>query len=582
MKTKRIYYLIKKNLKLLIRSKSSSLVIILAPLILILLIGFSYNTSHTGLNIGVCSPQENQDTDKFIESLQQEEYRVIKYTQAKECIEDIKLGFVHTCLVMPPEFKIEDNNPKEITFYIDQSKINLVYMITTIVNKKFDVKSQEISEQLASDILIRLVETKSKIDLKLPVVQQTKTQSSQIVTEIKSTSSELNKIDLKTPTSSYQLSALDDFKKNASSELRLALDHLGAAKSTVSSSSLNSSEKASLNSDLSNADAKLDNLLTLVNGSGNGGLKDISSMLTALQRDLNTTKSKLSAASEKISLTGNKLSSATAGLNQGIASLGELEKTLQEIQQSLSSQKVTDASVIASPISIKIEKVSVGKTYLNYMFPSLLILVVMFISILLGTTLVMMDKHNPAYFRNFIIPVRKTTFIISTYLTNCLIIFIQIAILIGISFIFLEDIAAHLPWTVLILFVSSSVFTLIGMFIGYVFISEDTSTLASISTSSLLLFVSGVVLPLESMPAVIRQAVHYNPFVISEKMVREIFLFHSSFSVMLDDFLILVGYALFLFLAILIIDSLASKHYFIKIFYRHNFRPKGEKQKLSP
>ncbi|MFH1682900.1 MAG: ABC transporter permease [Candidatus Woesearchaeota archaeon] len=580
MNTKRTYYLVKKNLKLLVRSKSSSLVIILAPLILILLIGFSYNTSQTGLNIGVYSPQYDAETDTFIQSLQQENYKIIKYTQAKECIEDIKLGFVHTCLVLPQEFKIEDNSPKEIIFYIDQSKINLVYMITSVVNNKFNIKSEEISEQLASDVLTKLVDTKAKIDLKLPEVQQTRTQSSQAVTEIKNTGSDLNTIDLKTPNNSYQTSALGEFKDNASSEINLALKSIADAKTIISSSSINSSDKSSLNSYLNSADTKLDHLQELVNGSGKGSLNDISEVMIALQRDLNNTKTKLTSASEKISLSGNKLSSVTTSLNQGIASLDSLEKTLNEIQQELSSQKVTDASVIASPISIKIEKVSVGQTYLNYMFPSLLVLVVMFISILLGTTLVMMDKHSPAYFRNFIVPVRKTTFIVSTYLTNCLIIFIQIAILIGISIIFLDDILSQLPWTVLILFISSSVFTLIGMFIGYVFISEDTGTLASISVSSLLLFVSGVVLPLESMPTAIRQVVHYNPFVISEKLVREVFLFKSGFSVMLDDFLILVGYALILFITILIIDSLAGKHYFTKIFYNHSFHSK--KKKPSP
>src|SRR3989338_4439196 len=114
-----IWLLTKKNIKLLLRAKASALIIIFAPLLLILILGLSYNTSSKyGLNIGVYAASYTEDVNAFVSTLQEEEFKIIKYDQSiDECVEDIKLGFVHTCIKVPESLKVEDNNPKEITFY---------------------------------------------------------------------------------------------------------------------------------------------------------------------------------------------------------------------------------------------------------------------------------------------------------------------------------------------------------------------------------------------------------------------------------------------------------------------------------
>jgi len=60
----------------------------------------------------------------------------------------------------------------------------------------------------------------------------------------------------------------------------------------------------------------------------------------------------------------------------------------------------------------------------------------MFVSILLATTFVMMEKHSPAYFRNFITPIHDFWLIMTTYFTNMFIVLLQIFIIIGISVAF--------------------------------------------------------------------------------------------------------------------------------------------------
>jgi len=244
---------------------------------------------------------------------------------------------------------------------------------------------------------------------------------------------------------------------------------------------------------------------------------------------------------------------------------------LSEVETNLNSLKVTEAGTIASPLITKIEKVGEGDTHLDFLFPALIIVVIMFSSLLLGTTLVMMEKNSPAFLRNFFLPLRKITFIAATYLTTLILTFIQIIIILGVSLLFLENVLVSFSMVILILFICSSIFTFLGMGIGYLFISEETGVLASISLGSLFLFVSGVILPLESVSPLIREIMSFNPFVISEKLVRESFIFQSSLEMMMIDLLILGGYAVTLFIIILIAEAVLHKH-LVHRFLRHHHK----------
>src|SRR3989339_1349681 len=111
-----LWLLTEKNLKNLIRAKGSALIVIFAPLLIILILGLSFNTtSQFGLNIGVHSSSFTEDVTEFMDILKEEEFKIIKYESTlDECIEDIKNGFTHTCIEVPESFAIDGNTPKEI------------------------------------------------------------------------------------------------------------------------------------------------------------------------------------------------------------------------------------------------------------------------------------------------------------------------------------------------------------------------------------------------------------------------------------------------------------------------------------
>ena len=62
--------LVKKNLKNLIRSKASSLIVILGPLVVIFLAGLAFDNSNVyAVKVGAFTPNSNELTSKHLDNL---------------------------------------------------------------------------------------------------------------------------------------------------------------------------------------------------------------------------------------------------------------------------------------------------------------------------------------------------------------------------------------------------------------------------------------------------------------------------------------------------------------------------------
>ena len=596
---KSLWLLTKKNLKLLVRSKTSALVVFFAPLFIILLLGLSYNTSSNyGLNIGIYAPAFSSDVESLMSSLQEQEFKIVKYeTSVDDCVKDIKAGAVHACVSVPESLKVEDNQQKEVSFYVDPSKINLVGVVQDTLNERFNLKSQEISKDLSSNLLSAVSDTKSKLEEQGTQLSSAKEKSAAASSAAQEINQQLTSLDLTLPASAYDAQVITDFKSSASPKIKSGLADVEDAKEAVEASELE--DKSAILSSLNEVEDKLKLLDTLVSGTAVGATASGNTTanatnttasttattssgflgaLTLLEEELLNTKTKLTAAATAVGSTSTSLSSTTQNLQESVSALETAQQKVTEMKASLDAQKVTDANVLSAPLVTKIEKVGQESSYLNYMFPALLVLVVMFTSLLLGTTLVMMEKNSPAFFRNYFLPLRKGTFVISTYLTTLVITLVQVLVILAVSAVFLKDNLVQLLPVAGVLLLSSSVFSFMGMGIGYAFKSEETGTLASISTGSLLLFVSGIVLPIETISPTIRNIASFNPFVISESIIREVFLFNAGLSGIWPELLTLAGYTAGLFAVILVVEYLVHKH-FISGFMKHRHLKHRQQEK---
>lgn len=590
--------IIKKNLKLLTRSKSSALVIILGPLLLIFLVGIAFDTSNTyNLKIGIFSEKYNNLTDSFVDKLTENNFNVKKYDSESKCVEEIKQGRTHTCIVFPPDISFEDANiTNEIVFHIDYSKINLVWVIVDTITQEMSATESEVSEDLTNILLNKLEYTRASIFEKKPLLSSMKTQISDVKAEVQGIKDELEKLDLSIDKESFHISDIDTRNK----EIKDQIDSLQRDTSTrlsEISTSLNNTKKKieklnstpeeekqniletfpSIEANVNSIQYKLDNS---INASAASWIS-MDSAISGFESSIDKIRSNLDKAASTRLESSNDIETIKNLLASSLNNLNSLETTLNSVDSSIASIQITSAEDIVNPIITTINPITQQNTQLNYLFPSLAVLVIMFISILLSTTIIMMEKHSPAHFRNFITPTKDITFVLGTYFTNIIIVMIQVIIILVVSSYFFEtNILSSLLDISLLLLIITSLFTFIGMAIGYLFNSEETATLASISVGTILLLLSSTILPLETMPEYISQIARFNPFVISESLLRKALLFHPPIMELFNEVAILLSYGVLLFVFVWLLQKAYKSDYLNKIVcLEHRFFDKKKKTK---
>jgi ABC-type polysaccharide/polyol phosphate export permease len=203
------------------------------------------------------------------------------------------------------------------------------------------------------------------------------------------------------------------------------------------------------------------------------------------------------------------------------------------------------------------------------MFPSLIALIVMLVSLMFAQTVVMMERKSSAYFRNLVTPTKEQVFILSNFLTTLLLLVLQLLLILGISMIvFKVDILANFLPTLLALLIIATFFIIVGITVGTVFSSPETSTLGAISIGSICLFLSDVLLPLETMPGYIQNIAQFNPFVVAEHLLRSTIIFKVGLVAVFTEqyaqfklpaIFIMLAYAIFMAIILLVSNEMIKR-----------------------
>ena len=572
--------IIQKNFKVLIRSKSSALIIILGPLILITLVGLAFgNAEAYRLKIDVYTPTYNELTESLIASLE-ENYVVQKQETRQACIDDVKLGESNICILFPNNLQVSDqpavdvsvenegapassasSNPRDITFHVDYSDINLVYNVIETISKKINLRSQALTETLTSDLLDRIGKTQSVIDERLATLTDLTNKTDLLNQQTATIQTQFQETNLEIVNDSNSLVGVQHEIDN----LRL-LTYQSLVDSDELIDSLNA-EVNSLRGNKSRVEYYLDtaeeDIVQRTDQLKNtdARLKQVVGNLHLYLGDVNTKLDRASGLKENTSVQFIQIK---AELESNLALLQEMQSALPDVKQLTSTLQVTNASVIASPLTTRIVPVSKEKTHFNYLLPTLIVLVVMITGILLSSTLLVVEKRSKSYFRNMISPTPDTIFILGAYFTSILIILAQLFVFFFVAVLFFETGIFQSFGKLLFALVSiASLFIFVGVILGVLLKTEETTTLASISVASVLLFFSNTLIPLESMPNFFQTLTVYNPFVLSQDIIRESLLFQVDMWIFLDNLssiLLLAG--VFFVVAVILQRSLRNQKFF--------------------
>jgi len=171
-----------------------------------------------------------------------------------------------------------------------------------------------------------------------------------------------------------------------------------------------------------------------------------------------------------------------------------------------------------------------------------------------------MEKTSNAHFRNLISPTKTIFFNAGAFVVTLLIVLVQILIILIITDLSFDTAILHnLIFLLLISVVSATLFILIGIFLGSIFNSEETSLLGTLVIGLAFLMVSGTILPLEYMPATVRAIADFNPFVLTNQMLRDVILFKAGFDVISTEMSYMLLYVLVLGVVVFFMHNIFEK-----------------------
>jgi ABC-type multidrug transport system permease subunit len=557
-----------KNLKLLMRSRTSMFVTIFGPLIIMLLVGFAFNNpSASKLDIGYYAPIKTNLTNSFVTALSDNQgFLVTEYNSEKLCIEMIEQGKSSICIVFPENFELSNNQSNEVIFYVDQSRANFVYAVLDTVNEKIDFTSSQLSTQLTNELLSALAFSQKTNNDNIGKIITMKSSLANLNKKADDVKSKLSSIDFSEASidSTDMINTLTTIQKDVDTLKDNGMNVVDAGYTLVEDLD-GQVDNASI---LSSFDSELNGYKDDINKTHNVTQKYItilSDALDSLDGEVTSLNERLANAKDATSGSATDLTGLQTSVDKIKTDLDAIKSSTEKINSQINALKVTSAENIVNPVTTRVEPITAKSNNLNFIFPYLVMLMIVFISIMLSSTIIIIEKTSKAYFRNFTTPTKDFTFIISVFLTSFFVVILQLIFVLVLAYYFLNTTILTNVWlTLLTLLISIILFTFLGMIIGYLFNSQEAVTMASISVGSVLLFLSNLVLPLETMSDAIQKIARYNPYVVASELLKKVTLFSSEWNSIQADLIIMGAFMVVFFILTLIIQKMSKIQYISK------------------
>jgi ABC-type multidrug transport system permease subunit len=586
--------IIGKNLRLLVRSRSSALIVLFGPLFLMLLVGFAFNSVGTrDVEVGIYAEGDvyTELSKSYVQSIAQGPFHTLRYHTKDPCVDHVRKGTLAACVVFPAGMTPVDTKIDEIVFYVDYSRVNIVYQILERVLNEVRSTSSQISVDLTNALLDALTSLQQDVQASEPTLQEITSLQQNASALIRSLSKDITQLSVRYDPNSVELN-------DASRELGIAQNkvsdvyngHVLTTKRCDNALDLGLDKAL----DCASSQDEEDELRKEINASE--VFKDQSKIEQAygdIQQTFNDTRNELVLAQKRLDELGEdlqKIDQLRSKVKDGLSSTDtivlsadqrtkEIRQMLEQMYTLIDNIQLRNANAITTPVKTTIQPVVPETKNLLYLFPTLLALVLMFSAVMLSSSLVMAEKKSKAYFRNFISPVGSVPTIIGTFATALLIVLLQASILVGIAALYLKTVFS-IGMLALLLVLVTALFVLLGQIIGEFFNSEDTVTLGAISMCSAFLFLSDVILPFERMPPIISDLSQFNPFVLASQGMKKILLFTEQSPALQLQFIFFSVAVVVLLFILFMMENLFRRRAINKLTNQYSIRKEKKKEEF--
>ncbi len=281
-------------------------------------------------------------------------------------------------------------------------------------------------------------------------------------------------------------------------------------------------KSAELHEKLNRTDARLQNMqesivnYTLEISNIYGNITNIENAVVVL----GTVKNQSVDVSVQMEKLAAEMSNNTAGM------ISDIDRTKGILGEVIAKSP----GFIAAPLRLEREPVFKDRSYLDFLMPGIISIVLMFISFLLASITIVQERSKKTLIRTLLTPLSLEGFILEKTSALILIALLQGIILIIVAFLF-YGIAVpvnQLGALFLVVLVYSAAFIGIGMALATFAESENTAMLLSLVLSIPMLFLSGVFFPFETMPQLMVRLGNALPITMGIKALNSVLVYQEG------------------------------------------------------
>ncbi len=253
------------------------------------------------------------------------------------------------------------------------------------------------------------------------------------------------------------------------------------------------------------------------------------------------TEYNLSPSREDLTLVGALLDEVRRVQDQVRLELVEMDSIILNLTSQIISleEELTTTSILLDeytekePVNIvravSLEPVETfpGGIQLQFLAPNMMLLVLLFITLLVSSMAIVDERRSMTMFRTLLSPLplalnllQKLCFIVVLCFVQFFLMFVVVRVL-GASYAFDW-------WLIPALFIISFLFASIGFLVGSIAKSENTALLTSLVLAIPMMFLSGLLFPLEGMTGVMSKVAFWSPLTIGITTLERLLIYHTG------------------------------------------------------
>lgn len=596
------------DLRLFFRDKKSLILVLLTPFLILAVLINLYNFSDVtenlrGVQLGVC----DQDNSDF--NLESEIFKITIFTGDCEAdvLQLVRTGQLRGAIVIPEGFKekLASGGGSQLKLYLDNSKSTTAVVTNNAIKAYVDDLNQQIGTEFILEAWDQLTILNQNLrflvenlDTAIPIAQDLRVRMQLLDRELRNIDFEshravvqdirsfLNILSIRldyidssaipnesiqyvpypniTTSTSFLLTEYeinsnfwkDTFCPNTSMTINPVCNVLDSTDALIEGIESDSEYLSNHSTDMNNEIAKLNEQIANVNAAiiALHDLTDESSETNQkLKQDLNDLDNALVFYDEKTENISKTMNELTSSIDQFLADIIRVRNELNQTIVVLDEYTQKDPSSILRPVTVFTQGVFADKKEIFYKLPALMSIIMMFITLLISSSLIVNERKGGTMARIFLSPLSMMFYVFEKIAYLLILCIAAIVSMLVASLIF----GVMLPLSagaILVLLIASLVYISMGVLVGAMSKSENTALLTCLVVSFPLMFMSGAFSPPELMDKFIRTIAHYLPLTLNVNLLESITLYNTSMNP-LNLIIMLAMLVIFYGLAVIIIKA---------------------------